>query len=710
MTKQENIVPEFNGRGEVISLRHCGTEFAAPEPCGIFEIQLRDFIGNALPLGAEDFAAVSVKTEGAVHSLHFAECERYPGTSADVTVEVRGGETVWNIEVHPGTGDFKTEWINFPRIRLRRFHDGQYLLPFAEGTLVDDLRIREKNADFRCEKSEYPMTGLSGFYPGPAAVQFEAYLAQGGGLFIGCRDAAHFPKTIDFMPDDSGAAVTLLQHFTGGADSVAYETVIAGFRGGWEDAAELYRAWMESEDRTLPEKLEKRMIPWLAKSPVLLIYPVRGKGLDTGAMPENEYFPYKNALPVVERYRAAWHNPLTALIMHWEGTAPWAPPYIWPPYGGEAKLREYADTLHAAGDTVGLYGSGIGWTQKSMIDTAYDKRSEFEEKHLEREVCAGPHGELYSRVCNGARGTRLGHDLCPSRPFTVDVVQHEIRAAAECGVDYLQYFDQNQGCASPLCYSKTHGHSALPGAWQTDAMRGLLRKAQEAAGHTVLGCENAAAEPYISICRLNDLRSNLAWGACGTPVPLYPYLFHEYVSGFKGNGVCLTQWVDVERTPFFLQWELAWNFVSGNLLSVVLKDGGHIHWHWSLRWSVPEPEQKPLVELIGNLSEWRRGAASEFLIAGRMMKAPRVTCGTRRIYLKNRAAAECPCVESSAWEHAGRRVVILANYSVRPEPCRVDFASPVGGVFRTRSGETVFDGAYLTLEVPPLDAVMLEIK
>ena len=190
MVKQEKIVPEFNERGEVVSLRYCGTEFAAPEPCGIFEIQLRDFIGNALPLGTDDFASVSVKTEGAVHALHFDACEPSPGTTVDATAEVRGGEIVWNITVHPGTGDFKVEWIDFPRIRLRRFHDGRYLLPFAEGTLIDDLRIREKNADFRCEKSEYPMTGLSGFYPGPAAVQFEAYLARGGGLFIGCRDAA----------------------------------------------------------------------------------------------------------------------------------------------------------------------------------------------------------------------------------------------------------------------------------------------------------------------------------------------------------------------------------------------------------------------------------------------------------------------------------------------------------------------------------------
>lgn len=76
----------------------------------------------------------------------------------------------------------------------------------------------------------------------------------------------------------------------------------------------------------------------------------------------------------------------------------------------------------------------------------------------------------------------------------------------------------------------------------------------------MLGCENAAAEPYMKVCCLNDLRSHLAWGTGGIPVPLYSFVFHEYAAGFSGNGVCLSGWVDVERTPFFLQWTMGWNF------------------------------------------------------------------------------------------------------------------------------------------------------
>ena len=683
----------FNDQGRLISLQCSGLELAAPDDGALFLAQLRDLVGNPVQLCATDFTEVTcgaLSDSGAV--LRYAECKKVRNTTAEVTVKrVNDSEVCWGIRIDLGMDTLQMEWIDFPRVRIQHTSGGHFLLPINEGTLLDDPQRREKSW-LKPSYAEYPMTGVSGFYPGPVAMQFEAYYRDGKGLCVLCADTAHSPKTVDVTADGSDAPRLMLQHFTGGQAELPYEVRFIAFEGDWQTAAELYRVWMEENDRALPAPLAGRMPKWLADSPVVVAYSVRGHGPDSGSMAPNEYFPYEAALPTLQRYREAWGGRLMALLMHWEGTAPWAPPYVWPPFGGEELLKGFIEKLHAQGDVLGLYCSGIGWTQRSNIDPTYDCQKKFEELHVDREICAGPRGERYSRVCNGYNTIRIGYDLCAARPFTHDLVKHEVGSAAALGVDYLQYFDQNQGCASPLCYSRDHGHPALPGPWHTDAMRGLLNDAKAAAGDTVLGCENAAAEPYLGGCQLNDLRSHLAWGCCGVPVPLYTYLFHEYTAGFSGNCVCLAAWVDVERTPDFLLWHLAWHFVAGNLLTVVLKDGGDIHWCWSRDWSESFPEQEPIIRLVANLARWRREKASKYLVAGRMVRCPKVKCASVVIHRVEMPDLDAPAVLASAWRaDDGQTAVILANTTQQEQHC-------------------IVEGRPGTVVVPPLDAVLLVIK
>jgi hypothetical protein len=175
-------------------------------------------------------------------------------------------------------------------------------------------------------------------------------------------------------------------------------------------------------------------------------------------------------------------------------------------------------------------------------------------------------------------------------------------------------------------------------------------------------------------------------------VPLYSYLFHEYTSGFSGNCVCLAAWVDVERTPDFLLWHLAWHFVAGNLLTVVLKDGGDIHWCWSRDWSESFPEQAPIVQLVKNLTRWRREKASKYLVAGRMARCPRVECDTVVIHRVDMPDVAAPAVLASAWQaDDGQRAVILANTTRKAQTCLVA-------------------GHPEAIVVPPLDAALLIIK
>ena len=53
-----------------------------------------------------------------------------------------------------------------------------------------------------------------------------------------------------------------------------------------------------------------------------MTYPVRGH-VDLGDMTPNELYPYTNALPILDDLTKAFDSKVMALLMHWEGSAPW---------------------------------------------------------------------------------------------------------------------------------------------------------------------------------------------------------------------------------------------------------------------------------------------------------------------------------------------------------------------------------------------------
>ena len=89
-------------------------------------------------------------------------------------------------------------------------------------------------------------------------------------------------------------------------------------------------------------------------------------------MTPNMYYPYANVLPIAKEFSEKMNSKIMALPMHWEGTAPWAPPYVWPPYGGEDEFCSFVDSLHAQGNLAGVYCSGIGWTTESYLEPSYN--------------------------------------------------------------------------------------------------------------------------------------------------------------------------------------------------------------------------------------------------------------------------------------------------------------------------------------------------
>ncbi|BBI31559.1 DUF6259 domain-containing protein [Cohnella abietis] len=692
-------------------------------------VRLRNAAGEALNLGSSSASKIEVEARNAngtpEMTIHFLE---WGGTafslSLNITIPDESELSYWNVSLTNGTG-LVLEWIDLPNVTVpndlvAKGGEARIVWPGVEGVLVEDASLRE-NGWVAYRDPGYPSKGWEGIYPAAAGTQFMAYYKADGGLYYGTHDAEHHVKSIEYMATDLGVRLQF-RIFPGIGAKESYELgfpiVLGSFAGDWYGAADIYRNWLNTRDNNrLTRLVDNKTLPeWFNSSPVTVTYPVRGTH-DVGNMDPNLYYPYVNALPYLERLKEEFQSPIMALLMHWEGTAPWAPPYVWPPYGGADALRAFSDSLHEKGMYLGLYCSGTGWTQESLLDPAYTMHQEFTEQQLEKVMCTAPDGSLpYSLICNGYQ--RWGYDMCAAHPFTSDTIVTEIRKILASDCDYIQFFDQNLGGLSYFCYSHDHGHVPVPGKWQVDAMLQIGERIntmlQEEAPHVLFGCETAAAEPFMSQFQFNDLRYSIAFFA-GQPIPIYQYLYHEYINNFMGNQNNLKETMDLTGSPWNLLWRTAYAFHSGDMMTVVLGDEGKVHWDWCTEWDVPGPDQSHILRLISQLNPWRTGTGQPYLVYGRMLRSLKTTCEGEVVDIVMKAGHKLriPPVITSRWtSDAGGEAQFLINYTPEVQTVTVELEEFAGYSWTdshtadaTRHAVT---GSVIRLTIQPLSAVMLE--
>lgn len=717
-----SIISLTNGRKELIS--------AANGPLPLFAVRFRDQAGQAVDIDAGHAPDADVADDGDGNIR--LEYRNIGGRPVNVTVVVRcpPGEPMcyWRLNVD-NRSELRIEWVEFPGVAVpgdlvAAGGDARILWPAMEGALIEDAALRE-HTWLKYQEPGYPSKGWEGIYPGPSPTQFMAYYGSGGGLYLGAHDPQHHVKSIEYVP--AGDAVKLQYRlFAGGSASfdMEFDMALGVFEGDWHDAADIYRSWYEASGQPKPPKIadNPKLPDWYNNSPVVITYPVRGTR-DTGNMEPNEYFPYVNAMPHVRRLAEQFDSQVMVLLMHWEGTAPWAPPYVWPPFGGDGPFREFADALHREGHLLGVYCSGIAWTEESLLVPEYSGKERLQAEGLADIMCMAPDGSLrYSIICGGTQ--RWGYDMCPANGFVARTVEREVRSILDAGCDYIQFFDQNLGGLSYFCYSNNHGHGPAPGKWQTDAMLSLFKRLNEYAGtkscKPLIGCEAAAAEPFIGELPFNDNRFNLNF-SMGVPVPLYQYVYHEYINNFMGNQNTSCATINLNESPDNLLWRLAYSFVSGDMLTVVLADGGQVHWDWGTPWTTPKPDQEETIGFIRRINAWRQGYAKPYLCHGRMEKPHAVDSGEPRsmrlIWLDGAAGMNVPPVLSSCWSsQEGKKAQLLVNYTAQPREVAVGMEGRAGQTVvlvvaadGSRSEQaTVPPDGRLIVALEPLSACLLE--
>jgi hypothetical protein len=483
---------------------------------------------------------------------------------------------------------------------------------------------------------------------------------------------------------EAGGVALRFRLFCGGEGEMEYPLVLSCVEGRWESAAERYRRWFEEHLPAGAKRVaENGARPaWYEDSPLVVSYPVRGVH-DMDEMKPNRLFPYMAAMPLLDGIRQAVDHRLLVLLMHWEGTAPWAPPHVWPPFGDAKNFDEFMKALHASGDMLGVYCSGFGYTLQSNLIEGYNKAEEYEKGELWKGMCAGPDAKVaISNICTDQRS---GYDICPASKVGRRLLDNAYAPLFESELDYVQILDQNHGGGQYFCYSREHGHAPAPGAWMTESMQNMLSDWKERAGSTLFGCESASSEPFISSLQFSDNRFELNY-FFGRSVPLYSYIYHEYVRNFMGNQVCCP----FADTPDTLRYRLAYSFSIGDSMTLVLTENGEPASYWGMRDFSHLPDKKKALTLISNLTRFYRESAKPYLYAGRMTASPEIECESLSFEIRDYGrSVTLPALLSSSWEASdGSRVLILVNPDENEARCKID---------------------EVELNVPPLDAIMIKI-
>lgn len=643
--------------GIISSVCYNGEEISAKQS-PIFFVRLIDKAGKVFDFDATTAKQVDISEDS--KTVVYSQFEesifvtlrfelKKKGVNVRFAVENNTGKIIEHVDIMP--------FVLKPFIKNGGI--GKMLYPFNEGAIVEDDDLRTL-CHFKYQEPEYPSQGSFGVFPNMVQSQFMAYLFGKHGLYVGAHDEKRGLKGIDYYQIDEQKNIKIQMRIYSGKSygedfAIDYDMVYEFFDGEWQDGADIYKKWFyEHLPVGLKKVRENENLPaWYHDFPLILAYPVRGLH-DMDEMTPNELFPYVNALPYVDKFAKATGAKILVLLMHWEGTAPWAPPYVYPPFGGEEEFDKFFNALKERGHLLGVYCSGFSYTEQSNVLPSYDCKEILKDKETFKAFCAGRDGKvLHSKICEGQR---VGYDLCIASDKGREILDEAYNPLFDKKLDYVQILDQNHGGGQYFCYSNEHNHPPCVGPWMTEEMQKLLNEWNIKADKTLLGCESASSEPFLPNLLFSDNRFELVQfiGKC---VPLYAYIYHEFLHNFMGNQVCCLFGADSYL------YRLAYSFSAGDMPTLVLSPKGVILSYWGQRDIEDIPNEESVLKFIKNLREFYLENIN-FLCYGNMVKPlPYKTCEyTYRndFYGRSYTAEE---VLTSAFEYDGKKIQLFINYN-----------------------------------------------
>lgn len=396
--------------------------------------------------------------------------------------------------------DLRPAAFVFPDIPVAYGDGDQLVLPNDIGLLIDDAghTLLDGPGAPRQLRSRVHM-------------QFMAWLQQGRGLYLDSRDDSGWSKSI-LVTGGNGVATLRLEHFLpqpedGPVPLPTYPVSLALFRGGWFEAARLYRPWALRQQWS-SRGPESRQDTYVAEVACWLWN--RGRCAEVG--PATAEVARRLGLPVALDWYW-WHK-------HAYDTN--YPDYF-PPRDGTETFRATVADLQANNVSVQVYTNGMSWDEAEP-DWEHEGRA-----------CTQilPDGSMHGVVYNTWMGARLMH-VCGASDGWHRKELEVVRQAAALGLDGL-YMDQIAviGGQRP-CFSTEHGHAPGGGTFGVSGFRNLFQAVRAAHPHLTISSESVSEvyQDLLDACITLQTSWERLHGKAGTtnrhPIPLFQAVYHGY--------------------------------------------------------------------------------------------------------------------------------------------------------------------------------------
>ena len=650
----------------------------------------------------------------------------------DVTVTVRASPqdrlSRWSLALRSKASLMITD-VQFPFI-VAPYHlagapgTEQVLWPYGPGVLLKEPKPQDLQPDCPHTWQMCPENGDTAHYPGYVVAQFLAYFNDRAGIYLACQDTGGRVKLIRPVHREPGLRLGLAHVGDWpacGERQLEYDVVLGSFTGDWHAAAELYRSWGLKQVWAQQPLHRRQDVPdWLADSPPHVILRIQGE-LDLGPVtPNEEFLPYRKTIPMLEDIAARIKAPLVPVIMSWERPGPWIYPDCFPPAGGDASLREFTQMARDRGWHIGTFCNGTRWVVGHYW-SGYDGEEYFAEHGGDHCICRTASGAPWKEKWDET--WRPSYPCCLAVPMTRKIAMDFVRRVVDDGLDWIQFLDQNVGCATFPCYARDHGHPPVPGQWMTEQMQLLAGAFREQAQNTLersAGARKLAFSvevpvnevflPYFHICDIRVVPPGHDYPWAPAFVPLYHYLYHEMILIQGGFGSA--------PEPYHLQIRNAYNWVVGEIPGAVMKGDGTLlnldTMNWA-PWDVEVGDNDQALQMLRATTTLRRGAARDFLVYGRMLPPAQVEGIATIRWQHGGRDHQIPSVFHAAWQAPdGRFALALANWTDEWQDVSLDeprlgatptlycVAPAPHTVRRTRAG-----GGW-ELSLPPLSCTLVE--